>query len=261
MNRKLLVSTLVLGALVVATIIGLVAYRSASAAAPTNPQLWSNTTDLKGPDGRGGPGHGFEGGTSNEELATALGISVDDLTAAYQKANEAALAQAVEKDLITQTQADEIKANDSAFPFGNRWSGWLSQNGIDFDALLADALGISVDKLQAAYTQAENARIDQAVADGKMTQEQADLMKAHRALMTNEKYQTAIQAAYEAAIQQAVKDGVITQAQADLLLKEGLNAGLGSQPGPKGMGGPGGGGGHHGKSDDGNSNLPFPVTP
>jgi hypothetical protein len=60
--------------------------------------------------------------------------------------------------------------------------GWffLTGSDIDFDALLADALGVSVETLEDAYQQAFQARIDQAVADGKLTETEADLIRGRR---------------------------------------------------------------------------------
>jgi hypothetical protein len=210
MTRTKLITFLTLGALAIAAVFGVTAYQSASAQAPV-------TTSTAAADNHGGPG--FREGYNNEDLAAALGISVDELTAAYQKANEAALAQALEKGLITQEQADEIKAQSTTSRLGGRWGKGLSQNGIDFDALLANALGISVEKLQAAYLQAFNANIDQAVTDGGMTEEQADLLKGQNALSMDEAFQSSMKSAYESAVQQAVKDGVITQSQADQILQ------------------------------------------
>jgi ribosomal protein S20 len=177
-----------------------------------------------------------------------LGITVEQLNTAFQTANQAALDQAVQKGLITQAQADELKSRGATFPFGGRWSGWLSQNGIDYQALLADALGITVDQLNAAYITAHNAAIDQAVADGRLTQEQADLMKGEYALKNNQNFQTAMKNAFEAAVKQAVTEGVITQAQADQILANQDGMGLRGFGGP-GFGGDfgfGGGLGHHG---------------
>jgi hypothetical protein len=210
MTRTKLIAFLALGALAIAAVFGVTAYQSAQAQAPT-------TTSTAPVNSHGGPG--LKAGYSSNDLAAALGISVDELTAAYQKANEAALAQAVEKGLITQAQADEMKTKDTARPFGGRRGGMLSQNGIDFDALLADALGISVEKLQAAYAQAYNANIDQAVTDGKLTADQADLLKGQYALSMDETFRSTMQSAYKSAVQQAVKDGVITQSQADQILQ------------------------------------------
>jgi len=268
MTKRTFVYFISLGALAIAIVLGSVAYRSVSAATPTPeasttaeatpvaPADNVNSHPGRGDGMRGGYGYGY----SNEDLATALGISVDDLNAAYQKAYETALAQAVEQGLITQAQADELKANGSAEPFGGRWSGWLEKSGIDFETLLANALGITVDQLQAAYTQAFNARVDQAVADGKLTQEQADLMKGQRALFSNQDFQSSMQSAFETAVNQAVTNGVITQAQADQILKNNTNFGMpgfgghDGFPGGKGFGGPDKGGIHgfnrHDSSND-----------
>jgi len=217
MSRKKLISIVILSALAVATVFGVVAYRSANAAALNTSASTFN--------GVGHLGRGI-GGYNNEDLADALGISVDELNTAYQKASHAALDQAVAAGLITQAQADQLRDRGAAFPMGGRWGGWLSQNGIDFDALLADALGITVEKLQEAYTQAFEARIDQAVTNGNLTQEKADLLKGQRALFSSESFRSAMQSAFEAAVKQAVSTGVITQAQADLILEN--ETGMGS---------------------------------
>ncbi len=236
MSRKKVITFVILGALVAALGVGAVTISKASA------MVGSATTQNQGfPMGRG-PVWGD--GQSDEALAQALGISTSELDAAQQKAKEAALAQAVEKGLITQAQADQLKNNPFAFPFGGRWAGWLSQNGIDFNALLADALGISTDELQAARQKAMDIEIDQAVKDGKLTQEQADLMKARRALANNSDFITAMKTAFQNAVQAAVKSGVITQAQADALLKNldqngwrGMGGLDGAMPGFGGFGG------------------------
>ena len=53
---------------------------------------------------------------------------------------------------------------------------------IDYQALLAEALGITVEELQAAEQQAYSAALDQAVTNGDLTQDEADLMLAQQAL-------------------------------------------------------------------------------
>jgi polyhydroxyalkanoate synthesis regulator phasin len=206
-------------------------------------------------------GRGFGGGYTNEDLANALGISVDELNAAYQKANDAAIDQAVQAGLITQAQADQLRSKGSAFPIGGLRGDWLSQNGIDYDALLANALGITKEKLQAAYTQAYNARIDQAVTDGKLTQEQADLMKGQHALFSSESFRSSMQSAYEAAVKKAVADGVITQAQADAILKNGNGMDFPGLKGPGGFGGFERPGPHGGWGDTPPSNPEPPSAP
>ncbi len=131
---------------------------------------------------------GVAGGTIDEEalLANALGITVDELQAAREKANQAAITQAVEEGIITQEQADAMLARRNL------------QSYLDRDALLAVALGMSVEELKAAY------------ADG----ETLSTLMSERGLdaaTVRERLQTA----YDEALAQAVADGVITQEQAD----------------------------------------------
>lgn len=239
MNLKRSIFILTVGALALAAALGIVAYRSVQAAAPAMTASGVRITAHMG------YGRGFGGGYDNEDLANALGISTDELTAAYQEAMQAALDQAVDAGLITQSQADQLLENGSAFPFGGRWLGWLSQNGIDFEALFADALGISVDELQAAYTKAHFAAIDRAVEDGRLTEEQADLMKGRYSLSLSENFRSAMRSAFEAAVQKAVEEGVITQSQADRILESENNLGFPGSRGSGLWGGPGFGR-HHG---------------
>jgi hypothetical protein len=251
MQHKKTIIVFVLGALAVAMAFGAVAYQSVFAATPTT--VSSSTTtqaDLGREVGRGPMGR-----YSNEDLANALGITVDELNTAYQNAYSAALEQAVLQGLITQAQADELTTNGNVFPFGNRWDGWLTQNGIDFDIFLADELGISVNELKAAYQTAYYTNIDQAVTDGNLTQEQADLMKGQYALSKDSTFQSSMKSAYTDAVNQAVASGVITQAQADQILSKSDNMFI------PGMGGLGGRGGPHGRGGNGmNGDLP-PVAP
>lgn len=81
----------------------------------------------------------------------------------------------------------------------------------------------------------------QAVKDGRMTQEQVDLMDAGHKLQQYIMDKKLM----EAAAASAVKDGVITQAQADAFAKMPQRApgGPGGPGGPMGCGGPGGPGG------------------
>lgn len=184
-------------------------------------------------------GFGRMGGDSNwlAYLAEALGITVDELTDARERAYGAALAGAVEAGELTQEQADNILA-------------WRAlKTTLDRNAIWAEALGLTVDELEAA------------LAGG---QSMADLMAAQgldsTALTAN------AQAAYEAAVQQAVADGVITQAQADAIL-DSDNFGLSGRGEFRGFG-PGGGhrrGGHHGHGFGGfglpDSTAPDSTTP
>jgi hypothetical protein len=160
MSKKVWIPVLVSVFVAAAIFLSVGAYRVVNAAA--SQQGWG--------------GRGIGGSQASEELAQALGITVDELTAAQQKAKEAAITQALDQGLITQAQADQMRSTDRLgmnMHFGGRM---LGSSTIDFRALLADALGITVDELTAAQQAAHEARLAQAVADGTITQEQADLM-------------------------------------------------------------------------------------
>lgn len=147
-----------------------------------------------------------------------------------------------------------------AMPFGRGgFGGHRGHHGFGGGAneeALAEALGITVEELQAAREKLMAERLAQAVEDGYMTQEQADSMLAMHAVhayidrqailadvlgltveeleaaradgslydtlanITPAELQARMQAAMEAAVQQAVADGAITQAQADLILEQ-----------------------------------------
>lgn len=245
---------------------------SASAAEMTADDLKTITRASTGPGLLGdgylahGGGRGFKGIDYEKLLADALGITVEKLEAAYETARTAAIEQAVTEGLITREQADEMLV----------WGGWnrkglgflgfrrghkdVSGSKIDENALLADALGITVDELQAAREKANLAAIEQAVKEGIITQEQADEMLARKNLksylnrdvllskalgMTVEELHAAyaegktlttlmsekgldaatvrekLIAAYNDALAQAIKDGVLTQKQADEMQDEG----------------------------------------
>jgi formaldehyde-activating enzyme involved in methanogenesis len=195
--------------------------------------------------GFGGRGFGFfgfrhapkdvTGGTIDEEalLAQALNISVDDLQAAREEANQAAIAQAVEQGIITQEQADEMQAHRNLQSYLNR------------DALLAKALGMSLDDLKAAYANGET-------LSTLMSQHGLDAATVHANLQT----------AYNEALAQAVTDGVITQAQADELQnRPGFGFGMPFGPGEfGGRMGPHGGFGRerpHAPSTDDDTGIRF----
>jgi len=245
--------------------------------------------------GRGWGGTGFMGGDIDYEqlLADALGITVEELQAAHQTARDAAIDQAVEKGLITQEQADEMKVwGGGEFKgLGRGRKGIADADAVDEQALLADALGITVEKLQAARETANQAAIAQAVEQGLITQEEADAMQARKNVksylerdvllakalgMTTEELQAAyaegktltdlmaakgldvatvrekLQTAYTEALAQAVKDGVITQEQADEMQNDGRGFGLGPGVMPGGRMGPGDHGDFHGRGGKGN---------
>jgi len=161
---------------------------------------------------------GVAGGTIDEEalLANALGITVDQLQAAREKANQAAIAQAVDEGIITQEQADEMLARKNL------------QSYLDRDTLLAKALDMNVEELKSAYANGETL---------------STLMSAREldAATVRERLQTA----YDEALAQAVADGVITQEQADEMQSR-PGFGFAMPFGPGEFGGFGGRGGPRG---------------
>ena len=169
----------------------------------------------------------------DELLAATLGITVDELAAAQTAAQETGLAQAVEQGLLTQEEADAILARTA--DGGHGPGGHFMGRGAEGEQLLADALGITVAELETAEDTAFTAGLEQAVADGTITQEQADVMTAQRAFRTYAAEQA--QTAYADALAAAVEAGAITQTQANL---------LSSTQGQFGHGGMKGGRGGHG---------------
>jgi hypothetical protein len=188
--------------------------------------------------------------------------------------------------LIATGTALAIAAAVFVAPSAYASGGW-GWGGADRGADLADSLGITVDELQAAQDKAADARIDAAVEAGRLTEEQADLMRASRALnrsidrealmaeamgisaddlakskeegsmpelLQNQEFDRAAFAenmskAHEAAVAKAVEDGVITQEQADALQESG-KSGMGRHGGCMGRMGRTGGAkmfGHHGR--------------
>jgi hypothetical protein len=215
MTKTKTISIFLLAALGLAAVLGVAAYRVADAATPVTPVLGHGVA----------PGIDLKGDYDSESLAEALGISMDELNAAYQTAVEKAIDQALEAGLITQEQAEQLREHGTAF-FSRRSKSWLRDSEIDFQALLAEALGISVEALEDAYQQAYQTRIDQAVADGRLTEAEAELILGRQALFSNDAFRSSMQAAYEAAVQQAVENGVITQSQADQILSSQSAAGF-----------------------------------
>jgi len=211
MSKRKILTVSIIGALVVAVAFGAVAYSSARAAGITSTAA-AVVADLQERGGRD-----IEG-VSDEDLAEALGITVDELTAAREEAKAAVLEQAVADGLITQAQADAITNRDGSFPFARHLAGFLDANGVDYQTYLAEVLGITVEELQTACSEAFIANINQAVTDGTITQERADLILGRYSLAQDGTFQSAMQSAFEAGVNAAVERGVITQAQADQIL-------------------------------------------
>jgi hypothetical protein len=247
MNIRKKVATAVAGGLAIA---GLIAATTLAipqiTSAQTQTPAAGQAAPANAPMDRMGPG----GPAANSKyLADALGITQDALTAAQAKAREAGVQQAVKDGLITQAQADAMLNKTGADARGVRID--LHGANLDQEKLLADALGISVEKLQAAEDTAAKAEVAQAVTDGRLTQAQADQMNAERAL---QKYISG-QGFFKKAVESAVTAGVITQAQADTILSRNSQGLFGGGPGLGGLfgehGGPGGRGGHGGPGGPG----------
>lgn len=152
-------------------------------------------------------------GQDEELLAGALGITVEELEAAEDEAYAAAIEQAVAEGFLTEEQAQQLL--DSSAPFRHPLLG-----SADKEALLAEALGISVEELQAAKAEARAARLAEMVEAGILTQEEADLMAAREAVQSyvdQEALAGTLQNAYQAAIDAALSAGAISEAQAEQL--------------------------------------------
>ncbi|MBP8000736.1 MAG: hypothetical protein KA314_07270 [Chloroflexi bacterium] len=159
------------------------------------------------------------------ELVAELGLDMDTVQANIVAGLSEAINQAVTEGTITQEQADLMLARLEMRT--------LAHDLIDMQAIVADALGITVEDLLAAH------------ADGQYLPELVDELGLDLATV-----QADIQAEREAAINQALADGLITQEQADWLLSHGGHAGMGY----------GGGQGHRGGGNGGNCPNMTPPT-
>lgn len=171
---------------------------------------------------------------SDEDLAAALGITVEELEAAQAKAFTSAVDAALEAEYLTASQAETLQSGNGGFRSLYRYLSETERAEFDQQTYLAEALGISETELQAAYATVEQARIDQLVADGVLTQEDADLQAAYQALRGSTTFEANMKQAMTDAINAEVKAGTLTQAQADL-----LTANLDEMPMGFGMGMPG----------------------
>jgi lambda repressor-like predicted transcriptional regulator len=212
-NRKIWVTIPLISALVLAIAIGVLVFSSSSAAnagltiqaqddGTAEPIPWKGGFGgFPGFDrgGRFGPGNSFD---YDAFIAEELGVSVADLQAARQAAQEAALDQAVTEGVITAEQADLIKARQALRQYINN------------EEILASVLGITTEELETARQEGKSLQY----LFGELGLEPADI-------------QSALQTAYEDALQQAIADSVITDSQAEQLQQNGF--------GGRGLGAPG----------------------
>ena len=128
-------------------------------------------------------------------IAAELGISVEELDVAQTAVREAMLAQLVEDGRITQEQLDEMLAMKELrgiakeiFSREDAQATIAESVGLTVEELaaaredgtrlpqLAEEQGVDMETVMTAVSDARTAAINQAVADGTITQEQADLL-------------------------------------------------------------------------------------
>jgi uncharacterized protein YidB (DUF937 family) len=149
-----------------------------------------------------------------QQLATNLGVTVEKLQTAIRDALKSTVTKMLNDGKLTQEQADKANGAIDKLPFDRQpFGGFLGGRGLKgergifdmgttaFDAAaqklgmptqdlmkelrggktLADVAkekNVSMDDLKAAVVTAVNAQVDKAVADGKLTKDQADKIKA-----------------------------------------------------------------------------------
>lgn len=156
----------------------------------------------------------LKAGKSLAEVAKAQGVSTDKVIALLTEQHEKQLAEAVTNGNLTQEQADKMKEhlaegvthmvenNHDGKHFGRGFGkGFFMKENADLLALLkldaeglqtelkagkslaevAKAQGVSTDDVVALLTEQREKHLAEAVANGKLTQEQADQMKARLA--------------------------------------------------------------------------------
>lgn len=127
-----------------------------------------------------------------QKLAQKLGTTVEKLQQAMQDARKEAAADGVKQGLLTQPQADRITGNVARVKIANAGLEAAAKTLGMTTAELTTALrnrktlldlarekNVDVTRLRTAIADAEKAAIDQAVKDGKLTQAQADKLKAN----------------------------------------------------------------------------------
>ena len=139
-----------------------------------------------------------QAGKTLPQLVAELGLDLEEVQANIQAGVTEAINQAVTDGTITQEQADMMLARMELRV--------LVHDVIDMDSIIANALGITVDELAAARAEGQHvpdlatelgldlatvqadiqegrtAAINQAVTDGTLTQEQADLLLSHQGM-------------------------------------------------------------------------------
>jgi hypothetical protein len=144
--------------------------------------------------GPAGTGNTFEN-LYLSTLAQKLGTTLDKLQQAMTDARKDAANQAVKQGLMTQVQADQMlqresgrdaqqaiataRLNAAAKALGMTTSDLTTALQTKTLLTITNEKKVDVTVLRTAIADAEKAAIDQAVKDGKLTQTQADTMKAN----------------------------------------------------------------------------------
>lgn len=113
---------------------------------------------------------------SRAAFAEALGVTVDELTAAFKQVALDRVDETVEAGKVTEEKAAEWRAAIESGESEGKRRGWRwFKHGRDSGGqALADALGVTVDELAAARKQVVLDRIADAVEAGKLTEEKAE---------------------------------------------------------------------------------------
>ncbi|MEL7625417.1 MAG: hypothetical protein AAGU15_00980 [Anaerolineaceae bacterium] len=159
-------------------------------------------------------------GISDDDLAAALDVTVEELNNAQNEAFNSAVDAALEAGYITDSQAKTLKTEGMSFRALFRYLDQDQRKEFDQNTYLAEALGISESDLASAYQAVQQAILDEMVADGTITQEEADLQAAYAALQASDTFADNYKTALTEALNAEVKAGSLTQAQADLLLAQ-----------------------------------------
>ena len=112
----------------------------------------------------------FAHGGGDDALLSELGISVEAFAAAREEARVATINEAAAEGWITDDEAAALIENGRGVKLGR---GSYYDGVLDKDAHLAAALGISTAELEAAKDTVREARLAEAVADGRLTAEEA----------------------------------------------------------------------------------------
>ena len=168
-------------------------------------------------------------------LAAAIGLlAISETASASASIEDLMPSNQIASSVVTEISADPDDINHR----GGKRPQMLPREGAATLDLLAEALGISVEELQTAQENAQQAALDQALSEGLITQEQYDMMvlrgfsgrggirvpKGESQIDMNvlladelnisvEELQAAREEAADMAIAQAVEDGRITQEQ------------------------------------------------